>query len=129
MKFAKVVFYVAGIWGVIVLTPLFFIFDTIGRQDPPAITHPGFYYGFAAVGLAWQLAFLVIASNPVRFRMIMIPATCEKFGYAAVVLVLHQQGRIRSGDLVFCGMDLILGVLFVVSFLKTNLRESALSSG
>jgi len=46
MKFAKVVFWTAGIWGVLVLTPLFFIFDMIGRTDPPPITHPGFYYGF-----------------------------------------------------------------------------------
>ena len=26
MKFAKVLFYIAGIWGILVLTPLFFIF-------------------------------------------------------------------------------------------------------
>jgi len=39
MKFAKVVFWGAGIWGVLTLAPLYFIFDMIGRQDPPAITH------------------------------------------------------------------------------------------
>jgi hypothetical protein len=27
----------------VVITPLFFIFNLIGRQDPPPITHPGFY--------------------------------------------------------------------------------------
>jgi hypothetical protein len=36
----KIVFWIAGIWGVLVLTPLYFMFDMIGRQDPPAITHP-----------------------------------------------------------------------------------------
>ena len=41
MKFAKVVFWVAGIWGLLVITPLYFIFDLIGKNDPPAITHPG----------------------------------------------------------------------------------------
>ena len=55
MKFAKIVYWAAGIWGVLVLTPLFFIFDSIGHNDPPPVTHPGFYYGFATVGLAFQL--------------------------------------------------------------------------
>jgi hypothetical protein len=78
MKFAKIVFWISGIWGVIVLTPLYFIFDLIGRQDPPAITHPGFYYGFASIGLAFQFAFIVIALDPVRMRPMMIPAMIEK---------------------------------------------------
>ena len=54
MKFAKIVFWVAGIWGLLVLTPLYFMFDLIGRNDPPPITHPGFFYGFVGLGLAWQ---------------------------------------------------------------------------
>jgi hypothetical protein len=52
MKFAKFVFWAAGIWGVLVIAPLFFILDVIGRNDPPPVTHPGFYYGFVTVGLA-----------------------------------------------------------------------------
>jgi hypothetical protein len=72
MKFAKVVFWIAGIWGVMELTPLFFMFDTIGRQDPPAITHPQFYFGFLGVALAWQFVFLVIATDPLRYRPIMV---------------------------------------------------------
>ena len=68
MKFAKVVFWCAGIWGILVLTPLYFMFDVIGRQDPPPITHPAFYYGFVGVGLAWQAAFLIIATSPENRR-------------------------------------------------------------
>jgi hypothetical protein len=30
-RFAKVVFIVAGIWGIVVLTPLFFLVDVTGR--------------------------------------------------------------------------------------------------
>ncbi len=80
MKFAKIVFWIAGIWGVLVLTPLYFMFDVIGRQDPPAITHPGFYYGFISVGLAFQAAFIAIARDPVRLRPMMIPSVLEKLG-------------------------------------------------
>jgi len=39
IRFAKVVFTVAGVWGVRVLTPLYFLFDAIGRWYPPAIGH------------------------------------------------------------------------------------------
>lgn len=44
MKFAKIVFWIAAVWGVLVLTPLYFMFNLIGKNDPPAITHPGFFY-------------------------------------------------------------------------------------
>src|SRR5450755_1404945 len=119
MKFAKVVFWVAGGWGVLVITPLYFIFDMIGRNDPPAITHPGFYYGFAGVALAWQFAFFVIATDPARYRPVMIPAVIEKFSYGMAVIVLFMQKRIAGSDLIFSGTDLLLCVLFVIAFLKT----------
>lgn len=88
MTFAKIVFWIAGIWGVLVLTPLYFMFDLIGRKDPPPITHPAFYYGFVSVGLAFQFAFIVIAGNPKRLRPMMIPAVIEKFGYGATLLAI-----------------------------------------
>ena len=120
MKFAKVVFWVAAIWGFLVLTPLFFIFDLIGRNDPPPITHPGFYYGFATVALTFQIVFLVIARDPLRFRPMMVPAVIEKFGYAITVTVLYLQHRMHAGDLMFVGTDLLLGLLFLAAFVKTG---------
>jgi hypothetical protein len=122
MKFAKVVFWVAGIWGVLVLAPLYFLFDLIGQKDPPAITHPGFYYGFAGLGLAWQIAFIVIARDPVRLRPMMIPSVLEKFSYGIAVVSLVMQGRMHRSDLVFAGTDTLLGVLFVVAYMKTRER-------
>jgi hypothetical protein len=120
MKFAKVVFWIAAIWGVLVLAPLYFMFDVIGRQDPPAITHPGFYYGFISVGLVFQLVFIVIARDPVRLRPMMIPAVLEKFGYGATLLVLYSQQRLHASDLVFGGVDILLGVLFLLAFFRTS---------
>jgi hypothetical protein len=120
MKFAKVVFWAAGIWGLLVITPLFFIFDVIGRNDPPSITHPGFYYGFVTVGLAWQIAFFIIARDPVRLRPMIIAAIIEKFGYGIAVLTLYMQQRIHPGDLVFDGVDVLLGALFILAYLKTE---------
>lgn len=122
MRFAKIVFWIAGIWGVLIITPLYFMFDLISRNDPPAITHPGFFYGFVGAALAWQIAFFFIARNPSRYRPLMIPSMFEKFSYSAAVFVLVGQGRMHASDLVFGGMDLMLGILFVISYLKTPPR-------
>ena len=119
MKFAKIVFRVAGIWGLWVLTPLYFMFDLIGRNDPPPITHPGFFYGFVGVALAWQIAFIFIATDPARYRPLMIPSVLEKVGFAAAVIILVLQGRMHKSDLVFVCTDLLLGLLFVIAYFKT----------
>jgi hypothetical protein len=120
MRFAKIVFWIAAIWGTLVLTPLYFMFDLIGRNDPPPITHPGFFYGFVGAALAWQIVFLVIATDPVRYRPLMIPSVLEKISYVAPVIVLVLQGRMHPSDLVFVGSDFVLGVLFVLAYLKTR---------
>ena len=120
MKFAKVVFWVAGIWGLVAITPLYFMFDLIGKQDPPAITHPGFYYGFVGCALAWQIAFICIGRDPVRLRVTMIPSVVEKFTFGVAVAALVMQGRMHSADLVFAATDLTLGVLFVAALVVTK---------
>jgi uncharacterized membrane protein YccC len=119
MKLAKIVFWIAGIWGVLVVLPLYFMFDLLGRKDPPPITHPGFFYGFVGAALAWQLAFFVIANDPARYRPLMVPSVFEKFSYAIAVVILVVQGRMRSSDLLFGGIDLLLGVFFVIAYLRT----------
>jgi hypothetical protein len=119
MKLSRWVFASAGIWGLAVVPPLFFLFDTIGRQDPPAITQPEFYYGFACVTVAWQLAFLVIASNPARYRLLMLPAIVEKVAWVGTLIVLHAQHRVSSSAIPFGAVDLLFGVLFAVAFFKT----------
>ena len=85
VMFSKILFRVAGLWGVVFLTPLYFMSDRIGSQYPPPITHPDIYYGFLGVGLAWQAAFLVIASDPIRFRPLMVAVILEKFIYVVSV--------------------------------------------
>jgi hypothetical protein len=125
MKFAKIVFRIAGIWGFVVITPLYFIFDLIGKKDPPPITHPAFYYGFAGIALVWQVAFLIIASDPVRFRPFMIPAIFEKLAYSVPLLILIAQKRSNSNDLLFAAIDLLLGLSFVLAYAYTRRRAGS----
>ena len=119
MKFAKIVFWLAAISGFFTITPLYFMFDLIGEKDPPPITHPAFFYGFVGVALVWQITFAIIARDPVRFRTIMIPAVLEKLVYSIPVIVLVLQKRTRPADLLFAAIDLSLGVLFVIAYLRT----------
>ena len=120
MKFAKRVFLGAGVWGMVILTPMYFLFDAIGRQNESPITYPQFYYGFLAVTIAWQLAFLVIGSDPVRFRPLMIPSMVEKFYTVLSMAALFVQGRIALTDMIVISPDLALGILFVIAFAKTS---------
>jgi hypothetical protein len=120
MKFAKFVFWLAGIWGVLVIVPLYFMFDTIGRQNPPALTHPQFYFGFLGVTLAWQVAFFFIAGNPERFRPMIIPALIEKLTYVGAIIVLFNQRRMTPSESLVAVPDLILAILFAISFAKTR---------
>ncbi len=122
MRFAKIVFWIAGIWGVLVITPLYFLFDLISRNDPPPITHPGFFYGFVGAALAWQIVFFFIATDPSRYRPFMIPSVLEKLSYSGAVVVLVLQGRLHASDLVFGVTDLLLGVLFAIAYFKTPSR-------
>ena len=119
MRFGRVVFLGAGVWGILLLTPLFFAFDLIGRRFPPPITHADFYYGFLTVALAWQFAFLVIGRDPIRFRPMMLPAMLEKFGYVGALLALYAQQRIQAGQALAAAPDFVLGVLFVLAYFKT----------
>jgi hypothetical protein len=119
MKFARRVFLIAGVYGLIVLAPQYFLETKTGRDFPPAITHPEYYYGFIGVGLAFQVLFLVIARDPVRYRAAMIPAILEKATFGIAAVLLYLQNRIPNVVLGFALVDLLLGALFVVAYTKT----------
>ena len=119
MKFAKLVFLIAGIYGLIALLPLYFMEQQTGRDYPPPITHPEYYYGFAGVAVAWQLAFLVMSRDPLRYRRLMPVAVVEKASFFIPVVVLYLQHRVSMFMLGVAAIDGILGVLFLASYLKT----------
>jgi hypothetical protein len=124
MKFARIVFAIAGVWGFLVLAPLFFLVDLLGRKYPPPTSYPHFVYGFFALALVFQLVFFIIASDPARFRPMIIPSILEKATYVAVCAVLYSRGQITSTEASTCAADLVLGILFVCAFLTTRQNSS-----
>ncbi len=120
MKFAKQVFLGAGIYGLIVLLPQYALEEKIGRDYPPAITHPEFFYGFIGVAVAWQIVFLILATDPVKYRPMMIPAIVEKGSFGIPAIVLFLGGRLSLPMLGAGLIDLLLGILFLVAFVLTS---------
>ena len=123
MKFAKYTFLVAGVYGLLVLVPQYFLETKNGIDYPPPINHPEYFYGFVGVAVAWQLAFLVMSRDPVRYRPMMIPAIVEKLTFGVATAVLYAQGRVAAAVLAFGIIDLTLGALFAASFVATARRD------
>jgi hypothetical protein len=119
MKFARVVFSVAAVYGLVVLLPQYFLMEKNGRDFPPAITHAEYYYGFIGVAVAWQIAFLVMAKDPARYRPLMLPAVVEKAGFGIVACLLYMLGRLSVSLFAAGIIDLVLGLLFGMAYRLT----------
>jgi hypothetical protein len=118
MRFAKLVFLVAGIYGILVIAPQFFLEKALVQAGGP-ITHPEYFYGFLAVTLPWQVLFLVISRDPVRMRPAMWVAVLEKVGFPIAAYALYAQGRVAAAAVGFATVDLVLAVLFTIAYLRT----------
>jgi hypothetical protein len=119
MMFAKRVFFIAAVYGLVVLVPQYFLEAKTGRDFPPAITHPEYYYGFIGVAMAWQFVFLLISRDPVRYRPIMLVACVEKASFGLPAVALYMSGRL-SGEMLGAGLlDMSLGVLFFMAHART----------
>ncbi|HVI58633.1 MAG TPA: YciI family protein [Luteimonas sp.] len=122
LAFARWTFRLAAAYGVLTLAPMYWFESSFATDNPPALTHPEFFYGFLGVALAWQVLFWTIGRDPLRHRPAMVAAILEKFGYGAAVLVLQALGRANAPVLTFAVVDLLLGCLFVASFMATSTR-------
>lgn len=120
MIFAKRVFLVAAIYGFIVLVPQYFLEAKTGNDFPPPITHPEYFYGFIGIALAWQVVFLIISREPVRYRPIMLAAIVEKATFGVATIVLFTLGRLHAQMLAAGVLDLVLGALFTVAYVRTS---------
>lgn len=120
MKFAKIVYYVAGIYGILALAPMYFLEDKVGRDSPPAITHPEFYYGFVGIALVFQFVFLIMARDPLKYRALMPVTVLEKLSFGIPTVILFMQNRLAVSLFAAGLIDLTLGLLFVAAFIKTS---------
>jgi len=121
MRFAKWVFRIAGLYGIVVLAPMFFFEHEIA----PGITHPVFFYAWVSVNLAWQILFLVLSTDPLRYRPMMLVSVLEKATAVIAIPWLYVLGRIGGLWLGAAAVDLVFGVLFLAAYRGTGRAPSS----
>ena len=124
MKFARIVFTVAAVYGFAILLPLYFLLGKVNRDTPPPVTHAELYYGFVGLAVLWQAVFVLIATDPIRYRPIMAIAILEKFIYTVPVVILYMQGQAHPKTLAPALVDPVFGILFLVAYVKTREAKS-----
>ena len=113
-RFAKRVFLVAGIYGIVVLAPQYLI--ELGLPAP--IARPEHFYGFIGVALSWQFVFLLIARDVQRYRPLMLAGVLEKLSFGLAVMILYAVDRVSAGVLGAGAIDLAFGALFVLAYVR-----------
>jgi heme A synthase len=119
------VFLVAGIYGVLVVLPQYSLEARIARDFPPPITHPEYFYGFIGVALAWQVAFLLIARDVQRYRLVMLPAILEKVTFGVATVLLYANARVAVSTLIGGIVDLVFAALFALAFRATRGKDGS----
>lgn len=114
--FAKRVFLIAGLYGLVVLLPQYLI--ELGLPAP--IAQPEHFYGFVGVALTWQLVFLLVSRDVRRYRPLMLVGVLEKLSFGLPVVILYAADRVSAGVLAAAAIDLALGALFVVAFIASR---------
>lgn len=116
----KTIFLTSGIYGLIIMLAMLLSEKQFSHENPPQLTHLEFYYGFIGVCIAFQILFILIAKNPLKYKLMMVPAILEKFSFGLVVIVMHYQKNIPNTVFVFGLIDLIFLCLFIYAFIKTR---------
>ncbi|MEO1167515.1 MAG: hypothetical protein AAFW97_02265 [Pseudomonadota bacterium] len=120
MRFARWTFGIAAVWGIAVIAPLYFLESRIAADFPPPVARPELYYGFIGVVLAWQLVYALIATDPVRYRPIMLIGALGKLSFFGACVALYAQGRVEASLIATTAPDLLLAILFGIAWAKTG---------
>ena len=120
MRTARLIFTIAGIYGLLVLTPFLFMERAIAERTPGGLTHPEYYYGFLGAALVMQLFYLTIGRDPLRFRPLMPLCTLAKLAFFMPVLILYLQEKVPAITLEFASVDALLAFAFLYAWRATG---------
>ncbi|HTU10031.1 MAG TPA: hypothetical protein VMG08_03950 [Allosphingosinicella sp.] len=120
MRNARLIFTIAGIYGLIVLAPFLFLESVIARLSPGGLSHPEYYYGFLGAALVMQFVYLTIGRDPVRYRALMPIAALAKLAFFVPVLVLYLRERVPALTLEFASLDALLAFAFLHAWRSTR---------
>jgi hypothetical protein len=118
MRFAKYVFRIAGVYGLLVTFPLYFMEQRNGLSSRSQSSR-------ILLLIHWchrciQILFFFVASDPVRYRPLMFLCVLEKVSLVPTFFILFPQGRYPVLGIPFVVIDLAFGILFVFAYIKTK---------
>ncbi|HTH81564.1 MAG TPA: hypothetical protein VL490_01440 [Mucilaginibacter sp.] len=124
IKMVQYIFLISGVYGILMLLPQFF------RENIFApLTHPEFFYGFLIVTMGFQAIFLLIASNPARYRQAMLVCLIPKAGFVSTCYLLFIQNRLAKDMFITSFGDMLMLLLFCYSYIITSAKFLAKQSG
>lgn len=116
MKFAKWVFIIGGVFGLLAIIPLYFN----EKQIAPGLKYPEFYYGFIGINILWQVLYIYISQNLLRFRPIILFAFFVKILGVVSISYLVLIERTATWWYGIISTDLILAILFLAAYRITG---------
>lgn len=119
MVFAKRVFTWAAIFGFAMVAPLFAAEALVARIQHHPVADPHWYYGFAGVALGFQVIYLMIGRDPVRYRSLMPVCGLTKFGFGVIVWTLVGLGRTEPLFGVIATPDMLWAAAFLMAYRAT----------
>ncbi len=81
---------------------------------------PEYYYGFVFLDICWQILNLFLASNPIRYRPMMIPSYLAKASGTVALTWLYLMGRVTIQWLAIGMVECVFAVLFVIAYVRTR---------
>jgi hypothetical protein len=114
MRLAKWIFLLAGVLGLLFTVPLLFAENSMGARQAE------FYYGFVCLDICWQIMYLFLSSNPIRYRPMMIPAFLAKSSGTIALTWLYLLARVSTQWIVIGALDGIFAVSFAIAYWSTR---------
>ncbi len=125
MKYAKLVFMIGGIYGLLAMIPLYFLENKIA----PELNNPEYYYGFIGINIVWQVLYIYISTNPSKFRPIILFAFFVKILGVISISWLILTKRTETWWYGIIISDFVFAILFLTAYIITGrvLRISSAS--
>ena len=114
MKLSKLIFLIAGTFGLFTTIPLVF------AEKMMSVKQPEFYYGFVFLDICLQVVYIIISTSPGRFRPMMIPAILAKASAAIVLTWLYLIDQVSLQWIAIGAIDGVFAILFLMAFFSTS---------
>ena len=108
VRAARCLFGIAGLYGLVA---------TLALYARPLDAQSLWLWAFAGAAAATQLLYVLIATDPPRFRPAIPVGIASKLSFALPVLWLSAHGAAGRGTLIAAGIDLALAAAFAAAFL------------